>query len=158
MVRHASQKPAQEAADKTHPAARLKLRVPDKARILIVCDDDSITERLNIAFREAGFFSECTKNITVGCESARSGRFQVVFTTPVLCDGSWRCLVEAAHHYDLGFEVVLLARTFDLSQWAEALEAGAFDVPDALDELPKAAGVAKLALEGSLPQATSAAP
>ena len=146
------------AADKTSLSTSLKPSVPHEARILIVCDDDSITERLNILFREAGFISECAKSITAGCESARSGRFQVVFTTPVLCDGSWRCLVEAAHHYDLGFEVVLLARTFDLSQWAEALEAGAFDVPDALDELPKAAGVAKLALEGSLPQATSAAP
>ena len=59
-----------------------KLKVPDEARILIVSDDDSLTERVNIVLREAGFISECTKNITAGCESARSGRFQVVITTP----------------------------------------------------------------------------
>ena len=146
------------ATDKTSLSTSLKLRVPDEARILIVSDDDSDAERLKTIFRQAGFNSELAKSMAVASESAKSGRFQVVVSTPLLADGSWRCLVEAAHHYDLGFEVVLLARTFDLSQWAEALEAGAFDVPDALDELPKAAGVAKLALEGSLPQATSAAP
>lgn len=137
---------------------RLKRQTREEARILIVCDDDSITERLSIVFREAGFISECAKSITAGCESARSGRFQVVVTTPVLGDGSWRRLVEVAHHYDLGFEVILLARTFELSQWAEALGEGAFDVLDALHELPQAAGVAKRALEASLPQAHSAAP
>jgi len=114
-----------------------------------VCDDDSITERLNILFGEGGFTSECAKSITAGCESARSGRFQAVVTTPVLSDGSWRRLVDIANHYDLGFGVVLVARTFDLSQWAEALESGAFDVLDALHDLPKAAEVTKQALEAA---------
>jgi DNA-binding NtrC family response regulator len=121
-------------------------REPDAARILIVCDDDSITERLNTAFREAGVISEHVKNITAGCESARSGRFQVVVTTPVLGDGSWRRLVDIASHYDLGFVVVLVASTFDFNQWAEALEDGAFDVLDSLHELPKAAEAAQRAL------------
>ena len=134
------------AADKTSLSTSLKPSVPHEARILIVCDDDSIRERLNIVFREAGFISECAKSITAGCESARSGRFQAVVTTPVLSDGSWRRLIDVANHYDLGFKVILLARTFDLSQWAEALNDGAFDILDALSELPKAAEAAKRAL------------
>jgi ActR/RegA family two-component response regulator len=135
----------QEASDKTGPT-ELQLRVPDEARILIVCDDDSITERLNLAFGEAGFISECVKSITAGCESARSGRFQVIVSTPLLPDGSWRRLVDIASHYDSGFMVVLVATTFDIQEWTEALEYGAFDVLDALHELPKTAEIAKRAL------------
>ncbi len=135
-----------KATDKSNPSTRSKPKVPDEARILIVCDDDSITERLNITFREAGFISECAKSMTAGCEFARSGRFQVVVTTPVLGDGSWRRLVDIASHYGLGFVVLLVASTFDFNQWAEALEGGAFDVLDALHELPKAAEAAQRAL------------
>jgi DNA-binding NtrC family response regulator len=135
-----------KATDNASPSDWTSLRVPDEPRILIVCDDDSITERLQNAFREAGFISECAKSITAGCESARSGRFHVVVTAPVLSDGSWRRLVDIADHYDLGFVVVLVARVFDFNQWGEALQDGAFDVLDALHELPKAAEAAKRAL------------
>ena len=149
--------------EETKSSVSLSSRALHEARILIVCDDDSITERLSIVFQEASLVPECAKSITAGCESARSGRFQVVVTTPVLSDGSWRRLVDIANHYDLGFGVVLVARTFDLTQWAEALEAGAFDVLDALHELPKAAEVAKRALwaaylKGAGPDPQAASP
>jgi DNA-binding NtrC family response regulator len=124
----------------------LTLNVPDVPRILIVCDNDSDTDRLALVFREAGLTSERTKSIKAGCESAKSGRFQVVFSTPLLGDGSWKCLIDVAQLYDLSFEVVLLARTFNLNQWTEALQDGAFDVLDVLDDLPKAAEAAKRAL------------
>jgi hypothetical protein len=55
-------------------------------------------------------------------------------------------LVDIARHYDLGFVVVLLASTFDLKEWDEALEDGAFDVLDVLHELPKVAEATKRAL------------
>ena len=46
--------------------------------------------------------------------------------------------MEAAHHivnhYDLHFEIVLWARRFDFLEWAVALEEGAFDVLDAVNE------------------------
>ena len=84
--------------------------------------------------------------MTAGCACARSGRFQVVFTTPVLGDGSWRRLVEIAGHYDLGFEVVLVASTFDANDWAGALEEGRLTSWMPLHELPRAAQVAKCAL------------
>jgi len=152
-----------KATDKASPSDWTNLRVPTDARILIVCDDDSITERLHTAFREAGFISECAKSITAACESARSGRFHVVVTTPVLRDGSWRRLVDIADHYDLGFVIVLIASAFDFNQWGEALQDGAFDVLDALHELPKAAEAARRALwaaylKGSGPGPEAASP
>jgi DNA-binding NtrC family response regulator len=129
---------------KTHSGSALK--VPDGARILIVCDDDSDTERLKTILREAGFVSEWAKCMTAGCEAAKSGRFQVIVSTPLLRDGSWRRLTDIANHYDLGFEVVLWARNFDLAEWVEALKDGAFDVLDAMCEPPKALETTRRAL------------
>ena len=126
--------------------SRLTLKVPDGARILIVCEDDSETERLKTTLQEAGFVSEGAKSITAGCEAAKSGQFQVVVSTPLLSDGSWRRLTDIANHYDLGFEVVLWARNFDLAEWVEALKEGAFDVLDALCELPRVVKAIKTAL------------
>ncbi len=123
----------------------LTLRSPDVPLILIVSDNDSDTERLEIVFRDAGLTWESANSITAGCESAKSGRFQVVFCPPVLADGSWRRLIDVAQHYDLSFELVLLARSFSLNQWAEALQDGVFDVLDVLYDLPKAAEAAKRA-------------
>ena len=137
---------AEETTVETKAPGSLTLRVPDEARILIVCENDADTERLRTVFREAGFISECAQSMTAGCESAKSGRFQVVFTAPLLSDGSWRRLIDVANHFDLDFEVVLLARTFDLNQWAEALKDGAFDVLDYLYDLPRAAETLKSAL------------
>ncbi len=137
-----TQQPIHEIEDR----AGLMARPPDGARILILCADDWLTEQLETGFRQAGFISQTARSITAGCAMAKCGRFQVVVTTPVLADGSWRRLVDIARHYDLGFVVVLVASAFDFNQWAEALEDGAFDVLDALHELPRAAEVAKRAL------------
>jgi DNA-binding NtrC family response regulator len=134
------------ANTKISPSTGLKLKIPEKARILIVCDDDLITERLNIVLREAGFISERGKSITEGCASARSGQFQVVISSPLLKDGSWRRLVDIASHYNLGFVVLLVASSFDFNQSAGAQENGAFDVLDVLHDLPKVAEVTKRAL------------
>ena len=136
------------ATDKTNLSTSLNLRVPDEARILIVSDDDSDAERLKTIFREAGFISERARSMTVASEWTKSGRFQVVVST-LLSDGSWRRLVDVASHHNLALVVILLARSFDLRQWAEALMDGAFDVLDALNDLPKAAEVAKRAWEAA---------
>ena len=122
------------------------LKFPDGARILIVCDDNHDTERLRTILQEEGFMSEWEKSMTAGCEAAKSGQFQVVVSTPLLKDGSWRRLTDIANHYDLGFEIVLWARNFDLREWAVALEEGAFDVLDAMREQPKAVEATKGAL------------
>ena len=136
----------QEANSKISACSSGIAKAFDVARILIVSDDDATTERLNIAFREAGLAAECVRSMTAGCTFAQSGRFQVVFTIPVLADGSWRRLAEIASLYDLSFVVVLVAGNFDFSDYAKALEDGAFDVLDVLHELPKAAHAAQAGL------------
>ena len=136
----------QERTSERKTPSTSRLNVPDGARILIVCEDNSDTERLKDVLREEGFASEWVKSITAGCEAAKSGRFQVVVSTPLLRDGSWRRLTDIAYHYDLGFEVVLWARNYDLPDWAEALKEGAFDVLDAMCEQPKAVEATKRAL------------
>jgi DNA-binding NtrC family response regulator len=122
------------------------------AQILIVSENDSDTGRLQTAFRDAGHTSEVAKSITAGCELAKSGRFEVMFCRPGLGDQSWRRLIDTAHRYDLSFAIVLFTRTFDLNEWGDALQVGAFDVMDALCDLPKAAEVAERALKGTLPK------
>src|SRR5882762_9117687 len=151
-----------ETIDEPKSHVGVTSKVHPQARILIVCDEDSDAERLKIIFREAGFISERAKSMTVASESAKSGRFQVVVSTPLLSDGSWRRLIDVANHNDLGFEVVLWARNFDLAEWVEALKEGAFDVLDALCELPRAVEAIKTALwaaylkgAGPDPRATS---
>jgi DNA-binding NtrC family response regulator len=114
--------------------------------ILIVSDNHSDMQELKVVFRKAGLTSEVATTMTAGCESAISGRFQVLFSSPLLADGSWRRLIDVADHHALNFEVILLARTFDLNQWGEALQVGAFDVLDVLCDLPKAAETARRAL------------
>jgi DNA-binding NtrC family response regulator len=141
----------------------MPLKIPDGARILIVCDDNSDTQRLKAVLQEEGFVSEWAKSITEGCEAAKSGRFQVVVSTPRMRDGSWRQLADIANHYDLGFEVVLWARSSDLLEWTEALKEGAFDVLDAMCEQPKAVQATKRALwaaylKGAGPNPRAASP
>ncbi len=151
-----------ESTGESETHSGLPLKVPDGARILMVCDDDSDTDRLKTVLQEAGFVSECAKSLTAGCEAAKSGRFQVVVSTPLLRDGSWRRLADIANHYNLGFEVVLWARNFDLAEWVEALKEGAFDVLDAMCDPPKAVEATRRALwaaylkgAGPSPRATS---
>jgi DNA-binding NtrC family response regulator len=152
----------QESTGESKTHSGLTLKVPDGARILIVCDDDSDTQRLKTILREAGFVAEWAKSMTAGCEAARSGQFQMIVSTPLLRDGSWRRLTDIANRYDLGFEVVLWARNFDLAEWVEALKDGAFDVLDAMCEPPKAVEATRRALwaaylkgAGPNPRATS---
>jgi DNA-binding NtrC family response regulator len=125
------------------PLAVLTARARSATRVLIVCETDSDTDRLQILLREAGLDSESVDNMTAGCESARSGRFGVIFSTPFTGEGSWKRLIEAADEHGLSYEIVLLARTFELDQWAEAMQIGAFDVIDLVFDLPRAAEVAQ---------------
>jgi DNA-binding NtrC family response regulator len=125
------------------PPADLTRRTSDTARILIVCETNSDTRRLETLLRGAGLDSESVDSMTVACESARSGRFGVIFSTPFAGDGSWRRLIEVANQHSLSFEIVLLARTFELDQWAEAMQIGAFDVLDLVFDLSRAAEVAQ---------------
>ena len=132
----------------THEDIRSSLQTnfPAGSRILIISDDDCDTRQLRTLLLEAGFPVDCAKSMRAGCEAAKSGEFQVVISTPLLRDGSWRRLVDIANHSDLRFEVVLGALSFDLREWAEALEDGAFDVLDAVYEQSRVVEATKCAL------------
>lgn len=139
------------------------LKIPEGAQVLIVCDENPDAEPLRSILQEEGIVSEWANSITTGCEAAQSGRFQVVVCMPMLKDGSWKRLADVANHYDLGFEVVLWARNFDLGEWAAALNEGAFDVLDAKCEQPKAVEATKCALwaaylKGAGPSPRAASP
>lgn len=128
------------------PLVGLTLGKHKMSRVLIVCKMGADTDQLKAVFLKAGIASESAENMTAGCASAQSGRFGVIFSTPDSADGSWTRLIEVASQNGLSFEIVLLARTFDLAQWSEAMQLGAFEVLDVLYELPKAADVARRAL------------
>jgi DNA-binding NtrC family response regulator len=129
-----------------HPPNDVTATASDSARILIVCETDSDAGQLITLLQNAGLESESADNMKAGCESARSGRFGVIFSTAFKGDGSWKRLIELADQYDLNFEIILLARTFELGQWAEAMQVGAFDVLDLVFDLPRVAEVAQRAL------------
>ena len=119
---------------------------PARPRILIVTDDRSIYKELEIILLNEGFASECEESMTAACNSAKSGRFQVVVTVPVLLDGSWKRLVDVESRCSPGFVIILLASTLDRNQWAQVVEDGAFDLLDPKHELPKVALAARCAL------------
>ena len=62
--------------------SRLQSNIPDGARILIVCDDDSDGRRLRALLLEAGFTLACAESFATGCEAAKSGQYQVVVSMP----------------------------------------------------------------------------
>lgn len=137
--------------------------IPRGAKILIVCDDDAETERLKGLLFKAGFVPDRVRSLRAGCEAALSGRYQVIVSTPELRDGSWRRLVEVADRYGLHFEIILWARHFDLCDWGEALNDGAFDVLDAVCEDQRAIEATKSAiwsayLKGAGPKARAVVP
>jgi DNA-binding NtrC family response regulator len=136
----------QRSKDKVNPSMWRRPVNPVKPRILIVHDDDTIFKHLEIILLHAGFESERVKSMQAACEYARSGRFQVVVAPPVLGDGSWKQLVDVDSHYRPGFVVILVATTLDLNERGQALEDGAFDVLEALHELPHVGEAARDAL------------
>lgn len=85
-------------------------------------DDRSIYNELEIVQLNEGLASECEESMTAACDSANSGRFQVVVTVPVLLDGSWKCLINVEGRCNPGFVNILLARTLDCNQWAQVVE------------------------------------
>ena len=117
-----------------------------KAHILIVSDNNVISEVLEVILSNAGISSEREMSVTKGCELARSGRFQVVVTTSDLVDGTWKLLVELAGRYRPGFVVIVVADAFDARKWANALDDGVFDILDASHELWKVGEIVTRAL------------
>ncbi len=117
-----------------------------RSRVLIACDDDLLAGELQITLHSAGLKSARTTSVRTARKHVGSGNFLVVFTVPILPDGSWPNLLEFARSRNLAPAFVVIARSFDLHEWGESFRNGAFDVLDALSEIPKAPEVASQAL------------
>lgn len=117
-----------------------------KPRVLIVNDDDAVSKKVAAMLLGAGLASERVKGMKKGCESARSGKFQIVVTARSLADGSWKRLAYVDRHYRPGFVIILLTSGFDVNEWSQALEDGAFDVVDGAHDLQKLAESTRRAL------------
>ena len=101
---------------------------PDQPRVLVVWEEDSVSTKLMAAFSLAGLCAQLATTMTAASEAARSGRFQVVISAPILRDGSWRRLSDIGSHYELGFVIILVATETEAEDWTEAIEGGVFEI------------------------------
>jgi|HubBroStandDraft_6_1064221.scaffolds.fasta_scaffold130717_2 DNA-binding NtrC family response regulator len=124
---------------------RQREQVSPISQILIVCDDDSVAAKTKNILRAANFRSERAKTMGAACQCIRLDGFDAVFTVPLLRDGAWQQLLEFARCRDMGLPFVVMACTFDMRDWGDSMKSGAFDVLDLVEELPRAAEVARLA-------------
>ena len=121
--------------------------VQREPRVLIISRDLALSNTLISVLDKSGLRAEGVTTIAAGCAFVESGRFQVVLTEPILADGSWRQLTDQfTGRKKSGLSVVVITKTFDLHDWSEALQDGAFDVIDALSDLPKVGTVVRRAL------------
>jgi len=137
---------AQKGKGKINSAVGLKPGILAKPRILIVNDSDTISGNMETILLRAGFAFERVRSMRAGCDSARSGEFQVVITVPNLSDGSWKRLAYVDRHHRPGFVIILVATDSNPAEMGQALEDGAFDVIDAQHALQDVAESARRAL------------
>ena len=100
----------------TNPNIWLKAVKPAEPRILIVSEDNAISRELELTLLHGGFISERIKGMSAACDCAKSGRFQVVVTAPLLHDGSWKRLTYIDRHYRPGFVIIVVAANFDMNE------------------------------------------
>jgi DNA-binding NtrC family response regulator len=113
-----------------------------KGRILIACENGQIADELAEVLKRAKLRSEQAVDFTSACKLLKTGKFQVVFTTPGIPGGSWEKLMEFGRGSGKTLSFVIVARSFDLSDWAECLKNGAFEVIDSISEISGAGEVA----------------
>jgi CheY-like chemotaxis protein len=125
---------------------RLKSGTSGPPRILLVTDDDLLAETVRQILISDRFVTVRARSLAEALEATYSGQFPVAIATARLEDGSWKRLAAVADRARTRFSVIVLAKTFGLHEWAEALDDGAFEVLDAISELPKLAEVVRHAL------------
>jgi DNA-binding NtrC family response regulator len=109
---------------------------------LIVCEDGQIADELLEVLKKADLRSELAMDFRSACKLLKTGNFQVVFTTPGVPGGSWEKLMEFVRGNGETISFVIVARSFDLSDWANCLKNGAFEVLDSMSEISRAGEVA----------------
>jgi DNA-binding NtrC family response regulator len=121
---------------------RSKAPSASKGRILIACEDGQVAEELVEVLRRANLKSERAMDFTSACKLLKTGKFQVIFTTPGVPGGTWEKLMEFGRGSGKDLSFVVVARSFDLSDWANCLKNGAFEVLDSISEISSAGEVA----------------
>lgn len=115
----------------------------------MACDDDVVAVPLRANLASSHLLSERVTNIQAAWERVRVENFRIVFVAAVLPDGPWHLLYDSAASQGLDLSFIVMARSFDIDDWAGAFRHGAFDVLDILSEIPKAAEIASEALLAS---------
>jgi DNA-binding NtrC family response regulator len=128
---------------------RSKTESPFKGRVLIACEDGRVADELVKILKTTNLRSERARDFTSACKSLKTGKFQVVFATPGVPGGSWEKLVDFAHGNGQAPSFVIVARSFDLRDWANCLKNGAFEVLDSISEIARAGEVAMQAFSAA---------
>jgi DNA-binding NtrC family response regulator len=128
---------------------RSKIAPAVRGRILLACEDILIAGELAAVFGRANLRSERAMDFKSACKLLKSGRFQVAFATPGVPGGSWEKLMDFARDTGQAVLFVIVARSFDLSDWGNCLKKGAFDVLDSISEISKAGEVAMQAFSAA---------
>ena len=136
---------AREVPRRMTQTGPVQRRIP---RVLILSGDQALTRSLISALDKTGLCAEHKTTLAAGCALVASGQFQVVLTETALVDGSWRRLLdlESRKQPEFAFAIVLVTRTFDPDQCFYAMQDGAFDVIDAVRDLPNVGVVVRRAL------------
>jgi DNA-binding NtrC family response regulator len=136
-----------ESPTRSKPVARFTPTF--KGRVLIACEDVQVADELVEVLKSTHLRLERAVNFTSACKLLKTGKFQVVFATPRIPGGSWKKLMDFAYSRGQTVSFVVVARSFDLSDWANCLKNGAFEVLDLVRELSRASDVAMQAFSAA---------
>ena len=120
-----------------------------KPLVMIACEDGQVAEDLVAVVKRANLRSVWAKDLTSACKLLKTGTFQVIFATPRVSGDSWQRLMDFALSRSQTPSFVIVARSFDLSDWANCLKNGAFEVLDSISEISRAGEVATQALSAA---------
>ncbi|HTC62004.1 MAG TPA: hypothetical protein VK709_04120 [Candidatus Saccharimonadales bacterium] len=120
-----------------------------KGRVLIACEDSQAADELVAILKKANLRPEWAKDFTSACKLLKTGKFHVVFATPRVSGDSWQKLMDFARGRGQALSFVIVARSFDLSDWASCLKYGAFEVLDSISEISRVGDVATQALSAA---------
>ena len=113
-----------------------------KGRVLIVSEDGQVADELLTVLKRANLRSERARDFTSACKLLKTGKFQVIFATPRIPGGSWEKLRAFVESRGQALSFVIVARSYDLSDWGNCLKNGAFEVLDSISEISRAGDVA----------------
>ncbi len=120
-----------------------------QGRVLIACGDGQVADELVEILKTTNLRSERAMDFKSACKLLKTRKFRVVFATPDVRGGPWEKLMDFARSSGQALSFVIVARSFDMSDWANCLRNGAFEVLDSASEISRAGEVAMQALSAA---------